>query len=145
MSGRPIVLDCSVLVKAITLEALSDPARALLASGRRLLVPDLMPIELGNVLWKKVRNGSLTAGEALEAQQALCALAPLRVLDSRPYQARALELALAHDRSFYDALYLAMAELERAIMVTADERLCRALTGTPLAGCLHWLGGGPVP
>ena len=144
MSDRPLVLDCSILVKAITPEPLSEPCRALLASQRRFLAPDLMPIELGNVLWKKVQRGLLAPGEALEAQQRLTALAPVRILPSAPYQPRALVLAMQHERSFYDSLYLALAEAEGGILVTADERLVNALAATPLGSLLFWIGVGPA-
>ena len=145
MSDRPLVLDCSVLVKAITEESGSDEARALLASQRRFLAPDLMPIELGNVLWKKVQRGMLAPQEAFEAQRGIAALAPVRILPSAPYQERALALAVAHGRSFYDALYLAVAEVEKGLLVTADERFVNALRGTPLEAFLHWVGAGVPP
>ena len=142
MNGRPLILDCSVLVKALTREALSEEALALLSSGRRLLAPDLMPIELGNVLWKKVQRGALTPEEASEAHRGLTTLAPVRILDSRIYHPRALALALAHGRSFYDCLYLAMAEAEDGLLVTADERLVNALRATDVGRHLQWLGAG---
>jgi predicted nucleic acid-binding protein len=140
MNARPVILDCSVLVKAILTEAHSEQARGLLASGRRFLAPDLMPIELGNVLWKKVQRGDLTVDEAREAHRGLTSLAPVRILPSMAYHHRALELALTHGRSFYDSLYLAVAEAEDGLFVTADERMVNAMAGTAMADHLHWLG-----
>jgi len=143
MNGRPLVLDCSIVAKALTPEALSTEARALLGLGRYLMAPDLLPIELANVLWKKVLRGVLTADEARGAHQGITALAPIRILPSGAYHPMALELALAHGRSFYDALYVAVAVTEKALLVTADEKLVNALAATPLGGHLHWLGAGP--
>lgn len=48
--------------------------------------------------------------------------------------ASALEIALAHRRSIYDAIYVALALRENCEMVTADERLYNALQGTQIAG-----------
>jgi predicted nucleic acid-binding protein len=147
MNDRPLILDASILVKALSIESHTDAARALLASQHRFLAPDLMPIELGNVLWKKVQRGDMTRDEALEAQRAIASLAPVRILPSAPYQPRALWIAMVHGRSFYDSLYLSLAETEAGLLVTTDERLVNALSGTPFARHLHWIGAGapPVP
>ncbi len=145
MKGRPFVLDCSILAKALVPESRSDEARAVLGLGRCLMAPDLLPIELANVLWKKVQRGVLTAEEARGAHQGIAALAPIRILPSAPYHPRALDLALEFGRSFYGALYLAVAETENALFVTADEKLVNALVATPLGGRVHWLGAGSPP
>jgi len=145
MNARPLILDCSVLAQAVFAEENSEQARALIRSGRRLMAPDLMPIELGNVLWKKVQRGAMAPAEALEAHRGLTLLAPVRILPSRNYQPRALALALEHRRSFYDSLYLAMAEAEGGLFITADERLAHALAGTGISRHLHWLGAGAAP
>lgn len=71
------------------------------------------------------------------------ALAPVRILPNEGYQPRALALALG--RCFYDCLYLAIAEAEGGIFVTADERLVDSLAGTALEPWVHWLGAGEVP
>jgi predicted nucleic acid-binding protein len=104
-----------------------------------------MPVELGNVLWKKVQRSAMTAEEALEAQRSVASLAPIWILPSAPYHPRAMRIALAHGRSFYDSLYLALAETENGLFVTADERLVHALAGTALAPHLHWIGSGTPP
>ncbi|NTV76355.1 MAG: type II toxin-antitoxin system VapC family toxin [Holophaga sp.] len=145
MKGRPLVLDCSILAKALVPESLSDEARSVLGSGRYLMAPDLLPIELANVLWKKVQRGALTADEARGAHQGITALAPIRILPSGAYHPRALELALEFGRSFYDALYLAVAETENALFVSADEKLVNALAATRLGVHIHWLGAGTPP
>lgn len=89
-----------------------------------------------------MQRKALTADEAMEAMAMVQRLAPVRILASAPYQPRALRLALDHARSFYDSLYLAVAETERGLFVTAEERLVNALAATPLARLVHWIGQG---
>ena len=48
-----------------------------------------------------------------------------------------LEIALAHDRTVYDSLYLALAVQSRSVVITADEKLANALAAhLPV----KWLG-----
>ncbi len=58
---------------------------------------------------------------------------PLAVTPSRDLMEAALEIALAHGRTVYDAIYVALAVARDCALVTADERLVRALGGGPLA------------
>jgi predicted nucleic acid-binding protein len=51
----------------------------------------------------------------------------------------ALDLALAHGLSAYDACYVALARREAVPLVTADERLVRILK-TGGGGSVVWLG-----
>jgi predicted nucleic acid-binding protein len=83
-------------------------------------------------------EGAMTPEEAMEAQRGLTTLAPVRILSSAPYQPRALAIALGCGRSFYDSLYLALAE--GGVFVTADERLVNALRSTPMAPLLQRTG-----
>ncbi len=45
----------------------------------------------------------------------------------------AAEVALCSGCIIYDALFVALAEAEKAVIVTADEQLLRSLEGTPFA------------
>ena len=139
MSGSPLILDASVVVKLALEEEYSETCEDLFMLDRPLWAPDLMPIEVGNILWKAVQRGRCSPLEAREAL-AKTHMAPIRVMETGPYQDRAMTLALAYGRSFYDALYLALAQMEGGIFVTADERMVNAMQGTPMAPYLHWIG-----
>ena len=54
------VVDASVAVKWLVNEQASEAAHRLLNSEERLVAPDFIVVEVGNVLWKKLRRGELT-------------------------------------------------------------------------------------
>jgi predicted nucleic acid-binding protein len=107
------------------------------AAGRmRLLVPDLFWPEVGNILWKAVRQGRMTSALAEEAiaslQERRIATAP-----TGPLLREAFAIATALERSVYDAVYVALAVVANRPLVTADERLANALAARyPV----RWLG-----
>ncbi|MHB8412536.1 MAG: type II toxin-antitoxin system VapC family toxin [Candidatus Acidiferrales bacterium] len=138
-----IVVDASVAAKWFLPgrgETLAEEAFRLLrryARGEiRLVVPDLFWAELGNLLWKAVRQGRCTK---TTAESALTSLKD-RKLPTVPTVALldvAFAIALAFDRTVYDSLYVALAVHSKAELVTADERLANALAAQlPV----KWLG-----
>lgn len=102
----------------------------------RLVVPDLFWAELGNLLWRAMRQGrcmKATAESALASlkDRKLPTASTLALLDL------ALGIATAFDRTVYDSLYVALALHSKAQLVTADERLANALAAQlPV----KWLG-----
>jgi predicted nucleic acid-binding protein len=120
------VVDASVAVKWVVPEPLSDRADRLLDGAHDLIAPDLLPIEAASALWKKVIRDELTLAQAREAL--------LLLLDSgvgwhssAPLLPVALDLAAALRHPVYDCLYAALAQRERAVLVTADASLRSAL------------------
>jgi len=134
-----LVVDASVAIKWLVAETLTDEALAILGSDRELVAPDLLPIEVGNVLWKKVRAADLTTDQAIERFEGLGKMG-LRIVGTGPIQSRAIQLAFETGRTVYDSLYLALAIAEDCQLVTADERFVNALHGTTHAPRITWLG-----
>jgi predicted nucleic acid-binding protein len=58
-------------------------------------------------------------------------------LPSQPLLERAFAIATAHDRTVYDAVYVALAIASRLPLITADERLANALAAR---APVRWLG-----
>lgn len=139
---RQLVVDASVAVKWFVPEIHSEAAARWLSSGWPMLAPDLLFAEAGNIAWKKVLRGELTENEARRLNRALRRV-PLRIVSARVLSAAALELALAIRCTVYDALYVALAVAENALLVSADGKLHGALSKTRLAGQVAWVEDRP--
>lgn len=116
-----IVVDASVAVKWFVEEPGHDEVVGLLASSEDLVAPDLLIAETLHALRKKVRGGEMPAEQFIEASRALPEFVD-RFETAQGASTRAAEHALALDHGYYDCVYLAIAEMHAALLVTADER-----------------------
>lgn len=132
------VVDASVAVKWMVPEEHTHAALRLQSAADRLLSPDLLMVEITNVLWKKVRRAEITGAEGRTILDAFRG-SPIRLVPVHPLLEGAWEIATGFDRSIYDSLYLALAVAEDGRMVTADRKLLHALRETPLAEHLLWV------
>jgi len=122
-----LVVDASVAVKWFVPEIHSEEALRLLKEEWVLLVPDLVWGEVGNILWKKKQRGEMTDENARFILQQLGRF-NLAVHSSQELADTAWELASRLNRTFYDSLYLALAESQGCPLVTADRRLFNAVS-----------------
>lgn len=113
-----MILDASVLAKTFVEEGDSDDVRALillLTAREKLLSPELVKYELGSVALKVSRKRTPPFAEAVG------------LVDEVPFDAdllaRSIEVARSNGLSFYDACYLALAEMEDCLLWTADGTL----------------------
>lgn len=120
-----LVIDASVAIKWVVEEEGTAEALALRRQAR-LIAPDLLVAECANILWKKVRRNELSAEEAGLAAR-LLQTAEIEFRPARPLLEEATRLAIALDHPAYDCLYLALAESEDSLFVTADSKLVRKL------------------
>jgi predicted nucleic acid-binding protein len=132
------VVDASVAAKWLVPEPLTEAALRLRDPRHTLFCPDLLYLEVGNVLWKKVRSEELREETARPMLRALFE-APLRPEPSAAILPGAWEISVQYGRSVYDALYLALSVALDAPLVTADRRLFRALRATRLGRRLVWV------
>ena len=130
---RTLVVDASVAGKwfpPLDQEPLAGQAHSLLATwksgGFRLIAPDLIWVEIANVLWKSVRQNRCSRAVA-ETTLALFRSQNLPTLPASPFTDRALAIAMTHGRTAYDSFYVAVAVDSGADLVTADEKLVNAL------------------
>ena len=134
-----VVVDASVAVKWLLPEELSTEARRLLATEYELLAPDLLWAELGNVLWKRHRRRELDHPTTVELLRDFSRV-PLELHSTDRWAVAALELAIQHGVTVYDALYLALAAGTGCRLVTADRRLQEACRAGALIGLVEWVG-----
>jgi predicted nucleic acid-binding protein len=118
------VVDASVLVAYLAGGELAEPARrALFADPRRNWAPQLVDAEVGHALRRVVAAGELRARSGRAALDDLADL-PLRRAGHRGLLGRAWELRA--NATFYDGLYVALAERLALPLITLDARLASA-------------------
>ena len=102
----------------------------------RFVVPDLFWCELGNILWKAVRQGRCSPASA-EAALSNMLRHKLPTVSAARLVEDALPIAIAFDRTLYDSTYVARALATNSYVVTGDERLANAVAAhLPV----RWLG-----
>jgi len=123
------VVDASVVVTALGRGEHADWAATQLSVGRArqtLWAPHLIDAEVGHSLRRRVAAGRLPADDATAALRNFTQM-PLRRIGHLQLLDRAW--ALRHNLSFYDGLYVALAEGLGAPLLTLDARLARAAAG----------------
>ena len=118
---KTLVLDTSVAAAWYLPETFSREARhwrdRLLAGDVQMLVPSLHYWEMANLLRTYVRRAEIEASMAREVYE-LHLDAPLEAAE--PDRSRVLDVALEYDATAYDAVYIALALLHDAPLLTAE-------------------------
>jgi predicted nucleic acid-binding protein len=118
------VLDASVLVEYLAgFERMEAVSAQLAEHAGRLWAPHLIDAEVGHVLRRAVAREDLTPGHAAAALSDLGDL-PMRRAAHVGLLDRAW--ALRENVTFYDGLYVALAELLDEPLLTLDARLAAA-------------------
>ena len=124
-----VVADASLAVKWGVQEEHTEEAVALRNHWRDaaelVIAPPLFRPEVANALHQYVRRGELAAADAAEILETL--LPAVETSEPARLYSRAMILAVELGlTATYDALYVALAELEVCEMWTADRRLVRS-------------------
>jgi len=114
-----LVVDASVAIKWMVVEAGNDAARGLFDLPDPLIAPDWLLIEAASTFWKKMKNSELLF---IHAERHLEDLPHFfsRIFPSDALIRDAFRLSYAMRHSVYDCLYLALAKREQCRVVTAD-------------------------
>jgi predicted nucleic acid-binding protein len=127
------VLDANVFVRSAVQRATRarewlDAVEAEELEGH---VPELVYAEVASSLLKYVHAGTMAAGDARAAVEAVVAL-PLRPYGLGELASAAFALAVETGLSAYDCSYAVLAESIEAPLVTADRRLAAAFARSEL-------------
>lgn len=129
---NPYVVDTSVAVKWVFEEKGSENAALFLEEFEQkkiqIIVPEFFYCELASACLNKFLRKLATFGEADERLARVADL-PLTTYPDRELADVAFENAVRLNISVYDALYLALAEIYVAPLVTADGALLKACRG----------------
>ena len=125
MRTGTIVVDASALVAAVADSSRIGRMARQRLRGQRRVAPFLIDAETGQALRGLVLSGEMPTEAAAAARRRAEAMISHR----RPHHGALAERAwqLRHNLTFYDALYVALAEALGCPLVTADMRLGRAL------------------
>jgi predicted nucleic acid-binding protein len=121
--GGNVIVDSAAVVALLADRTRLGAWTAETVAGRRLAAPRLMPYEAGNSLRRLELAGTLDAHGATRAHATLGSLR-VELWPEATTATRAWELRGAV--TYYDACYVALAELLDAPLVTLDRRLARA-------------------
>jgi predicted nucleic acid-binding protein len=117
------VVDASVLVEFLAGGEHGEEAEHAIGRERWIWTPALVDAEVGQALRRQVRGGELSARKAGAALDDLLEMrvqkVPHRHLIDRAWELR-------DNVSFYDGLYVALAEALDAPLLTLDGKLSRA-------------------
>jgi predicted nucleic acid-binding protein len=119
------VIDASVALKWFIPEIHHLEAQVLVQARHELIAPDLIIVEAGSAMVKKVRANEIDVADAAASLASLRAL--LALVPAVEMSESGLRLALEYGRSIYDSLYVALAVREACQLVTADRRLYNAV------------------
>lgn len=146
MSGF-VVVDASLAFKWLGSEENSDKARALSRTwadeGIQATAPYLMPVEVTNILHRRVVRGELSLEDSIRLLEHLLA-SGIELRDEPDLHARALQLASQlRQGAIYDSHYLALADILGCEFWTADEKFYRA--AAPVSQNVRWIGEFSLP
>jgi predicted nucleic acid-binding protein len=127
------VPDSCVAVKWFLAEPDSAKAIRILDESTRgvheLLAPDVFPSEVAHALSRAERRGLIRPPAGLQHLSDLLASLPA-LHTSLVLIPRAYEISSQARIGVYDCLYVALAEREGCVLLTADDRLARAIGPT---------------
>ena len=121
-----MIVDTNVIAYAVLGPAdVREQAWSALAQADSVVVPDLFFAEYGNVVWQWARRLEVGTADFLGALDHAEALIE-RVLPTEHLWRAAVGLALRHDHSVYDVVFVAAAERLGSKVLTFDRGLLRA-------------------
>ena len=120
------VLDASAALHVVMRLPTAEPVIDKLEQANLALVPQLYFSETANALWKYVSRNQLSAEQAIERYQDVCAL-PDQAISDQTLALEALSLASANNHPVYDMIYAVLARRNACGVLSKDSRLAKLL------------------
>jgi predicted nucleic acid-binding protein len=124
------VLDASVAIRWVLPDALTGRAVRLREEFQRqsleLFSPDIFLDEVASALTKAERQKTIPVGDAAALYSMVLNTPPI-FCSRLPFVSRAIDISSLSRSSYYDCLYVALAESDNCELITANERLIRNL------------------
>jgi predicted nucleic acid-binding protein len=137
-----LVVDTNVALKVYP-EDLADVAQQILDAGRdgeaEPLAPTLILLGFRHALTRRVRREEITSCDAQEMWKSFGGW-PFVYYEIGSLVPRAVEISTETGCTVYDAIFVALAEAEGLVVLTADGKLIKALEATDFAPFLWSLG-----
>jgi predicted nucleic acid-binding protein len=129
------VLDSSVAVKWAIPEIGAEKALALRNDVRNkiheIIAPDVFASEVAHALTKAERMKAILIGDAKKHLLAILTAGP-DLYSYLPLLTRAVDISSATRIAVTDCIFVALAEREDCVLVTADDKLAKNLPGYPV-------------
>ena len=132
------VVDASVSAKWFIEEEHREAALSVLDQSHQLHAPEFLFLEMDSVICKWVRRGVVNQKEGASVRRALRQY-PIKLHPHLTLLDPAFAIASGEGRSVYDSLYIALAILLDAQMLTADRKLYNALKKSPFKKNITWV------
>ena len=137
-----ICVDASLAAKWIFTEDYSEQALSLVTNcaraRQRVIAPPLLPIEVTNIIRRRMLSESLTLADAHQFLTRFMAF-PVSLRSPATLYEQALTIADTHNLpAVYDAHYVALAQMVGCTLWTDDRRLLTALGGK--LTFVKWIG-----
>jgi predicted nucleic acid-binding protein len=123
---RRWVLDASAALHVVMRLPTAEPVIDKLEQANLILVPQLYFSEAANALWKYVSHNQLSAEQAIERYQDICAL-PDQAISDQTLALEALSLASTYNHPVYDMIYAVLARRNACGVLSKDSRLAKLL------------------
>ena len=131
-----LVIDANIAVKLITIEPGREEVFDRIENEAILIAPDWMLVEVGHVLWRKVKLGLMNREAAELCLEKLPAFFE-SLVGAAPLAGAAQRLAFELDHWIYDCFYLALAIERGAPLLTADRKFWNAAKRAGYGGSIE--------
>jgi len=78
--------------------------------------------EIGNTLWKRVREKQISRDLSHQVLEGLLKLRPFKILDQEMVLSSALSISVEENLPIYDAIFIALSEKLRESLITSDSK-----------------------